>query len=121
MAKVADVLRMEYMSSDESEVDEETNRVKRYVVRSFAWESRELRRAKKKIDKSHQDSLPGLSRRVFIPREQGEPSDKPRPANCPDWACVLENPAPANMPTNPQVETPDDDGLDAAVDLNISR
>jgi hypothetical protein len=70
VAKVADVLRMEYMSSDESEVDEETRRVKRYVVRSFSWESRELKRAKKKLDRSHQDSLPGLSKRVFIPREQ---------------------------------------------------
>ncbi len=39
VAKVADVLRMEYMSSDESEVDEETRRVKRYVVRSFSWET----------------------------------------------------------------------------------
>ena len=55
VAKVADVLRMEYMSSDESEVDEETRRVKRYVVRSFSWESRELKRAKKKLDRSHQD------------------------------------------------------------------
>ncbi len=70
VAKVADVLRMEYMSSDESEVDEETRRVKRYVVRSFSWESRELNWAKKKLDRSHQDSLPGLSKRVFIPREQ---------------------------------------------------
>ena len=70
VAKVADVLRMEYMSSDESEIDEETRRVKRYVVRGFSWESRELKRAKKKLDRSHQDSLPALSKQVFIPREQ---------------------------------------------------
>ena len=35
MAKVADVLRMEYMSSDESEVDEETRRVKRMLCEVF--------------------------------------------------------------------------------------
>ena len=72
------------MSSEESEVEEETLKVKRYKVRSFAWESRELRRSKRKLDQSHQDSLPGLSKRVFIPREKGEPCNKPKPANCPD-------------------------------------
>ncbi len=35
VAKVADVLRMEYMSSDESEVDEETRRVKRMLCEVF--------------------------------------------------------------------------------------
>ncbi|CAB4035297.1 Hypothetical predicted protein [Paramuricea clavata] len=114
VAKVADVLRMDFMSSEESEVEEETLKVKRYNVRRFAWESRELRRLKKKLDQRHQDSLPGLSKRVFIPREQGELSNKPKPANCPDWACVVEN-----APTNAQDETPDD--LDVTADLNVSR
>lgn len=114
MAKVADVLRMDFMSSEESEVEEETLKVKRYNVRKFAWESRELRRLKRKLDQSHQDSLPGLSKRVFIPREKGELSSKPKPANCPDWACVVENAA-----TNAQDETPGD--LDATADLNVSR
>lgn len=114
MAKVADILRMEFMSSEESEVEEETFKVKRYKVRSFAWESRELRRSKRKLDQSHQDSLPGLSKRVFIPREKGEPCNKPKPANCPDWACVVEN-----APTNAQDETPAD--LDVTLDLNVSR
>ena len=114
MAKVADILRMEFMSSEDSEVEEETMKVKKYNVRSFAWESRELRRLKRKLDQSHQESLPGLSKRVFIPREKGEPSNKPKPANCPDWACVVEN-APINAPD----EMPD--GVDATIDLNVSR
>ena len=118
MAKVADVLRMEYMSSEESEVDEDTLRVKHYVVRGFSWESRELKRAKRKLDKSHQDSLPGLSKRVFLPREPGEPSEKPKPANCPDWACVVENAA----SNSSQLEMPVNDLDNAgAADLNVSR
>lgn len=112
---MADILRMEYMSSEESEVEEETLKVKRYNVRPFVWESRELRRVKRKLDESHQVSLPGLSKRVFIPREQGEPCNKPKPANCPDWACVVEN----AQTTNAQVET--SDGLDTTIDLNVSR
>ena len=114
MAKVADVLRMEFMSSEESEIVEETLKVKQYNVRSFAWESRELSRLKRKLDQSHQDSLPGLSKRIFIPRKKGEPCDKPKPANCPDWACVVENGT-----TNAQDETPGD--LGATIDLNVSR
>jgi hypothetical protein len=89
MAKIADVLTMEYMSSDESEIDEETHKVKQYNVRKlFTWESRELSQAKRKLDKSHQDSLPGLSKKVMIPREQREPSstpNQPTRSNCPDW------------------------------------
>ena len=86
------------MSSEESEVDEETQKVKHYNVRKFSWESREFRRAKKKLDKAHQNSLPGLSKRVMVPRVVGEPSNMRKPTNCPDWACVaaetLEDQAP---------------------------
>ncbi len=95
--------------ADESEVDEETRRVKRYVVRRFSWESRELKPAKKKLDRSHQHSLPGLSKRVFIPREQ-----LPRLG-------MWSRESPSNMDRNQQLEMPDDDGLDDSVDLNISR
>ena len=35
VAKMADVWRLEYMSSEESEVDEETQKVKYYNVRKF--------------------------------------------------------------------------------------
>ena len=59
--KVADVLTMEYMSSDESEMDEKTHGhgVKQYNLRNFTWESGDLKRAKRKLDKSHQDSRLG--------------------------------------------------------------
>ena len=48
------VMRMEYMSS------EETRKVRHYKKRKLFWESRELRRTKKKLDKNHEDSLPGF-------------------------------------------------------------
>jgi hypothetical protein len=73
------------MSSDESEMDEETHWVKQFNVRKFSRESRKLSWAKRKLDKSHQDSLPGLSKRVMILREQGEPSstsNQPTRPNC---------------------------------------
>jgi hypothetical protein len=55
VTKVADVLTMEYMSSDESEMDEKTHGhgVKQYNLRKFTWESGDLKRAKRKLDKSH--------------------------------------------------------------------
>jgi hypothetical protein len=49
MAKIADILRIEYMSTEESEVDEEC--VKHYKVQKLSRESRELKRAKRKLDK----------------------------------------------------------------------
>jgi hypothetical protein len=105
VTKVADALTMEYMSSDESEMDEKTHGhgVKQYNLRKFTWESGDLQRSKRKLDKSHQDSLLGLSKRVLIPREQRKPSSTPKPANCPDWAHVVENgPAQvAHVATNP--------------------
>jgi hypothetical protein len=106
VTKVADVLTMEHMSSDESEMDEKTHGVKQYNLRKFTSESRELRGAKRKLDKSHQDSLLGLSKRALIPRQQAEPSSTPKPANCPDWAHVVENgPAQvADVATNPPLE-----------------
>ena len=36
--------------------------------------------------RSHQESLPGLSKTVMVPREQWESWSKPKPANCEDWA-----------------------------------
>ena len=63
MTKFADVLTMEYMSSDESEMDEKTHHghgIKQYNLRKFTWESGDLKRAKIKLDKSHQDSRLGL-------------------------------------------------------------
>jgi hypothetical protein len=91
VAKVADVMRMEYMSSEESEIDEESQKVRHYNVRKLSWESRELRRSKRKLDKCHSESLPGLSKRIVVPRQEGDASARSKPPTCPDWACVAQN------------------------------
>ena len=101
------------MSSDESEMDEKTHGhgVKQYNLRKFTWESGDLKRAKRKLDKSHQDSRLGLSKRVLIPREQGEPSSTPNQPTV-QIGHVVENGAAqvADVATNPPLEgTADND------------
>ena len=49
VAKMANILRLKFMSSEVSEM-EETLKVKRYNVRHFDWESRELRRLKRQLN-----------------------------------------------------------------------
>ena len=71
MAKIAEVLTVDCMSSEESDVDQETNRVKQYYTRQLPWESNKLRHARTKSDKIHHDSLPGLVHRQIVPREVG--------------------------------------------------
>ncbi len=104
------------MSSDKSEVDEEMGRVKRYVVLSFSQKSQELKWAKKKLDRSYQDLLPGHSKRIFIPREQEGNHQTNRNQPTAQIGHVVSI-IPQNMCTNQQVEISDDDGLDAAMDL----
>ena len=40
----------------------------------FTCESRELWQAKRELDEGHHDSLSGLSKRVMMPRESGDPA-----------------------------------------------
>ena len=87
MAKVAAVLTSEYMSSEESKLDEQ-NRVAHYSVRCLLWGSRKLAKAKKKLAKVHKESLPGVIKRLLIPRKNGQPSTRQKPNNCPNWACA---------------------------------
>lgn len=87
MAKVAAVLTPEYMSSEESELDEQ-NKVVHYSVHHLSWESQRLAKAKRKLDKVHEESLPGVVKRLVFPRQDGQPSTRQIPHNCPDWACT---------------------------------
>ena len=58
---MAEILKPEYVSSEESEVDEENaNSVIKYKIHRLPWESRELRRAKRKLERLHRESLSGL-------------------------------------------------------------
>ena len=87
VAKVAAVLTPEYISSEESKLDEQ-NRVVHYSVRRLSWESRRLAKAKKKLDKVHKESLPGVVKRLVFPRKNGQPSTRQKPHNCPNWTCT---------------------------------
>jgi hypothetical protein len=87
-AKVADCLTIDYVSSEESEAEEEAPyRTTAYVVRPLIWASSELKKAKKSLDKHHKASLPQLVRRRVTERKTGYPSQRPKPDGCPDWAC----------------------------------
>ena len=93
MAKVLEILKPEYMSSEESEADDEPpHKIIKYSVRKLPWESRSLRKAKRKLDRLHHDSLSELIKRRVVPRETGEPSTRRNPINCPDWAAAVAEP-----------------------------
>jgi hypothetical protein len=63
------------MSSYGSEMDEETHRFKQYE--SFPVKAENYGKQREiKLDKSHHDSLSGLSKRVMMPRESGERQHK---------------------------------------------
>jgi hypothetical protein len=65
-AKVAEVLTMDFMSSEESDTDESGTTV--YKVKSLSWQSQELTRRKKSLEKHHLDSLSDLTRRRLTAR-----------------------------------------------------
>lgn len=72
------------MSSEESEVDEDGKTV--YAIKRLPWQSQELKKRKKSLDKNHMDSLPALVRRRLNLQKDGGVSLRPKPADCPDWA-----------------------------------
>lgn len=84
-AQVAEVMFNDYMSSEESEVEEDGRRV--YVVKPLPWESDELKKKKRSLDREHLSSLSQLVRHRIAPRRKGQPSQRQKPDSCPDWAC----------------------------------
>lgn len=77
------------MSSEESEQEEEEpHKTTAYIVKPLIWESQELKKAKKSLDRHHRDSLPDLVKKRVLPRRTGDPSPKNKPSNCPDWASL---------------------------------
>ena len=70
-AKVAAVLTLDYMSSEESETDDEGKTV--YAVKTLPWQSQDLKKKKKSLDKHHMESLPSLVRhRLHLRKEGGD-------------------------------------------------
>lgn len=94
-----DVLYLEYMSSEESEYEDEEDpitgeTVKRlvgYATRKLLWERTKLTNLKCKLDKVHVQNLTPHARQLLKPRHVGGISSRPRPGG-PSWA-VRQPPA----------------------------
>ena len=86
-AKVVEAMKMEYMSSEESEHESEPpHKTKQYIVGPLTCQSNELKRFKRRLDKGHLESLPELIRKRTLPRSVEAPSSRGIPDNCPEWA-----------------------------------
>ena len=89
--QVAEVLREEAMSSEEScfEEEGETRKLVSYQVKRLPWESRKLKKYKKKLDIAYRKSLPKRARDRILPREVSENlSARDIPEDLPGWAKV---------------------------------
>lgn len=88
--KAAEILIMDAMSSEESccENDENGNaKVMKYAVKKLSWESRQLRKMKKKLDKAYQKRLTKRAKERILPRiEPEEKSERQSPTEFPQWA-----------------------------------
>jgi hypothetical protein len=81
-------MKPDYMSSEDSEIDDLDDKIVKYNVRKLPWESRALRKVKRKLDKLHTASLSDLVQKRLIPREGGQLSIRPKPKDCPEWAAL---------------------------------
>ena len=75
--RVAEVLVMEAMSSEEScyeDDDINTSKVTKYSVHRLQWESRRMKKLKKKLDKAYKKKLTSTAKERILPRVDGQPS-----------------------------------------------
>ena len=81
---------MDAMSSKESccESDESGNiKVVNYTVKRLSWESRQLRKMKKKLDKAYNKRLTKRAKERILPRTEAEQkSERQAPTEFPQWA-----------------------------------
>ena len=88
----AEVLVLDAMSSEESSYEdaEGSQKVIGYKVKRLGWESRNLRKIKKKLDKAYNKSLTKRARDRVLPRTVAEDfSSRQPPAghdSLPEWA-----------------------------------
>ena len=85
--QVAEVLTEDYMSTEESSNEDDQLT---YIVRTITWESERLTKRKKVLDKTHEKNQSKRSRQRLIKRvrHEGMISVRPKPDNCPEWACA---------------------------------
>ena len=88
--KMKEILRKEYMSSEESETEErEENGLKktitRYSVRRLPWERKKMKFLKKEMDRAYFKSLTKHAQGMVKERKPGTDSNRPCPQG-PEWA-----------------------------------
>ncbi|KAJ7388999.1 hypothetical protein OS493_034388 [Desmophyllum pertusum] len=88
--KVAEVLTDEYMSSEESSIEDDSAV---YVIKTIPWESSQLKKRKRKLDKAYEKSSGKRSKQRSVKRVRKDEiiSLREKPDNCPKWACVRQN------------------------------
>ena len=88
--KAAEILVMDAMSSEESCYEDNENgnpKVAKYSKKKLPWESRAMRKIKKKLDKVYKKKLSKRAKERILSRiEAQEPSERQRPSQFPQWA-----------------------------------
>ena len=85
--EVAEVLTEQFMSSEESENEEDDQVI--YVVKTIPWESEKLEKRKKRLDKEYNKTQTKCQNKRSVKRVRREGvSSRPKPEDCPDWACA---------------------------------
>lgn len=75
--RVAEVLVMEAMSSEESCYEDDNinnSKLTKYSVHRLQWESRRMKKIKKKLDKAYKKKLTSRAKERILPRVDGQPS-----------------------------------------------
>ena len=90
--RVAEVLVMEAMSSEEScyeDDDIDTSKVTKYSVHHLQWESRKIKKILKKLDNAYKKKLTSRAKERILPRVDRQPSLRcPLTQNFPGWAIM---------------------------------
>ena len=88
--KAAEILVVDAMSSEESCYENDDNgnsKVVKYAVKRLSWQSRQLRKMIKKLDKAYKKKLTKRAKERILPRtEAKENSDRKPPNEFPQWA-----------------------------------
>ena len=93
-AKLEPVLKVNYMSSDESIVPSENSDDECYVpqkkfrVSYLTWRSAEFQKYIDSLDRKIKRNQSEWSKRMTIQTERGGSSTGKPPNDCPDWACI---------------------------------
>ena len=81
--QMADVLREDFMSSEDSDSGKEV-----YKVKTLPWESEQLSKNKRRLDEFHASRQSMHSQQRFVKRVRITGATvREQPSDCPAWAC----------------------------------